>query len=265
MGNMADAEEIIQKLENIARKSDVPNKVTSMIAAWQARIWLAQDKLEAASQWMQKRGLDVDGELPFLREDEYVVLARILIARGRLDETARLLQRLLKAAEAGGRTSRMIEILILQALAFQAGGDTTRAMTALEKALTLAESGGFIRIFVDEGLPMARLLYEAATRGIMPDYAGKLLAAFPDFEAIPAAQSKIRNLKSEIVEPLSERELQVLQLIAEGLTNPEIAARLFLSLNTVKVHTRNIYGKLGVNNRTQAVAQARALGILPSI
>jgi LuxR family maltose regulon positive regulatory protein len=265
MGNMADAEEIIQKLENIARKSDVPNKVTSMIAAWQARIWLAQDKLEAASQWMQKRGLDVDGELPFLHEDEYVVLARILIAQGQLDETARLLQRLLKAAEAGGRTSRMIEILILQALAFQAGGDTTRAMAALEKALTLAESGGFIRIFVDEGLPMARLLYEAATRGIMPDYAGKLLAAFPDFEAIPAAQSKIRNLKSEIVEPLSERELQVLQLIAEGLTNPEIAARLFLSLNTVKVHTRNIYGKLGVNNRTQAVAQARALGILPSI
>jgi len=112
---------------------------------------------------------------------------------------------------------------------------------------------------------MAHLLHEVVKRDISPDYTSRLLAAFPDFEVTPVARSKIQNLKSEIVEPLSERELEVLQLLAEGLTNPEVSSRLFLSLNTVKVHTRNIYGKLDAHNRTQAVARARALGILPSI
>jgi LuxR family maltose regulon positive regulatory protein len=124
---------------------------------------------------------------------------------------------------------------------------------------------------------MAQLLYEALSRGAKPDYAGKLLAAFPDLEtasvavldgpAQPEASTGISKSDistSQILEPLSERELEVLQLIAEGLTNPEIAARLYLSVNTVKAHTRNIYGKLDVHNRTQAVARVRALGVLTS-
>jgi LuxR family maltose regulon positive regulatory protein len=111
---------------------------------------------------------------------------------------------------------------------------------------------------------MARLLHEALTRGIAPDYARRLLSAFPIAETEQTAPSTTQAPKSELVESLSERELEVLQLVAEGLTNPEIASRLFLSLNTVKAHTRNIYGKLGVHNRTQAVARARALGLLPS-
>jgi LuxR family maltose regulon positive regulatory protein len=263
-GDMTGAEEVIQKMENIVREYDMPVLVPVQIYAWQARIWLEQDKLEAASQWVGERGLDADGELSFLREIEYVVLARILIAQGKLDEATRLLRRLLEAAEVGEHTSRMIEILILQALASQAGGEPIRAMTTLERALTLAEPGGFIRIFVDEGPPMARLLYKAVTRGIAPDYARRLLTAFPVAEPEQADPSKTQAPQSELVEPLSERELEVLQLIAEGLTNPEIASRLFLSLNTVKAHTRNIYGKLGVHSRTQAVAKARALGILPS-
>jgi LuxR family maltose regulon positive regulatory protein len=157
----------------------------------------------------------------------------------------------------------MIEILMLQALTFQAGGDTIRAMAALERALALAEPGGFIRIFVDEGLPMAHLLYEALTRAIVPDYVRRLLAIFPVVETEQTEASKTQAAQSELVEPLSERELEVLQLIAEGLTNPEIAARLFLSLNTVKAHTRNIYGKLDVHSRTQAVARSQKLGLLP--
>jgi LuxR family maltose regulon positive regulatory protein len=120
-------------------------------------------------------------------------------------------------------------------------------------------------LFVDEGPPMARLLYEAVTRGIAPGYARRLLAAFPMPEPEQDGPPNTQAPGSGLIEPLSERELQVLQLITEGLTNPEIAARLFLTLNTVKVHTRNIYGKLDAHNRTQAVAQARALGILPPI
>jgi LuxR family maltose regulon positive regulatory protein len=158
----------------------------------------------------------------------------------------------------------VVEILILQALASQAAGDKIRAMPMLEKALSLAEPGGFIRIFVDEGPHMVSLLYEALKRGIAPDYVQRLLAAFPIAEPEQTDPSKSQVPESELIEPLSEREIEVLQLIAEGLTNPDIAARLYLSLNTVKVHTRNIYGKLGVNNRTQAVARARSLGILPS-
>jgi len=263
-GDMDGAEEIIHKMENIAGEHDVPPWITNLMAAWQARIWLAQDKLEAASQWAGERGLDADGEptLLLLHEMEYIVLARVLLAQGRLNEATRLLQRLIEAAEAGGRISRVIEILALQVLAFQAGDDTAQAMTALEKALTLAEPGGFIRIFVDEDPPMARLLYEALTRGIAPDYARRLLAAFPTAEPEQTGPSKTQAPQSELVEPLSERELEVLQLIAEGLTNPEIASRLFLALNTVKAHTRNIYGKLGVNSRTQAVTQAQRFGLL---
>jgi LuxR family maltose regulon positive regulatory protein len=153
---------------------------------------------------------------------------------------------------------------MLRAAAFQAEGDTAQASTTLERALTLAEPGGFIRVFVDEGPPMARLLYEALNRGIAPDYVRRLLAAFPMAEPEKAEPSRAQTAKPELVEPLSERELEVLQLIAEGLTNPEIAARLFLALNTVKTHSRNIYGKLGVHSRTQAVSRARALGLLPS-
>jgi LuxR family maltose regulon positive regulatory protein len=148
-------------------------------------------------------------------------------------------------------------------LALQAGGDTDQAITALEKALTLAKPAGFIRIFVDEGPLMARLLYETLSRGIAPDYVRRLLAAFPVTEPEQPDVSKTRAPNSELIEPLSERELEVLQLIAEGLTNPEIASRLFLALNTVKTHAGNIYGKLNVHSRTQAIARAQVLGLLP--
>jgi LuxR family maltose regulon positive regulatory protein len=266
---MTGAEEIVQKMENTARESNVPPWITNQMAAWQTRLWLAQDRLEAASQWVRGRGLVAAGEPKPLHEfdffslSDHLLLARILIAQERLDEASRLLPRLLEAAEAGGRTSKSIEILVLQALAFQARGNTTQAMTALEQALALAEPGGFVSIFVDEGPPMARLLYEALSRGIASDYVQRLLAAFPVADPEEPAPSSTQAPESEIVEPLSKRELEVLQLIAEGLTNQEVASRLFLSLNTVKAHSRNIYGKLGVRSRTQAVARARALGVLP--
>jgi LuxR family maltose regulon positive regulatory protein len=262
---MTGAEEIIQSMENFADEYDLPFSALSQLSAWQVRIWLAQGKLEAAYQWAKERELAPDGELTYLHEMEYILFARLLTAQGQLDEAIRILVWLQEAANAGGRTSSMIESLILQAIALQARKDTDQAMDVLLQALSLAEPEGFIRIFVDEGPPMAHLLYEAAAHGIVPDYVQRLLVAFNIDEPEQTDTSKTQVPTSELVEPLSERELEVLQLLAEGLTNPEIAARLFLSLNTVKVHTRNIYGKLGAHNRTQAVAQARALGILSSI
>ena len=264
-GDVAGAEELIQKVENHTRESDLPPWIPRLMAAWQARLWLAQDKLEAVSQWMAERELGVDGELQFLREFEQIVLARVFVAQGRLDEAAILLQRLLKAAESGGHVSSVIEILILQALALQAQGDTDQAISTLEKALIRAEPEGFVRIFLDEGRPMGRLLYEAASLGLAPDYARRLLAAYPVGQVERTSPPESRSPRAKLLEPLSDREIEVLQLIAEGLTNQEIASRLFISLNTVKGHTRNIYGKLGVHNRTQAVARARVVGALSPI
>ena len=264
-GDLTGAQETIESLEKVAEKSYVPPWITNQMATWQARIWLAQGRLDAASQWAEERELELAGAPAYLREQEHITLARILIAQGRLNEADRKLQRLLEGAEARGQTSRELEILNVQALVAQAKGDTIQAIALLEQALTLAKPGGFVRAFVDEGPQMARLLFEAASRGTAPDYARRLLAAFPTVAPAQTAPAVPPVAESELVEPLSERELEVLQLIAEGLTNREIASRLFLSLNTVKAHTRNIYGKLGTHNRTQAVARARALGGLPPI
>jgi LuxR family maltose regulon positive regulatory protein len=264
-GDVAGAGNIVRSMEEAALEYEMPLWALPQLSAWQVRIWLAQGKLEIASRWARERELRPVKEPAYLYEMEHVALARILIAQGRLDEADRLLQRLLEAARAGGRSSRAIEILVLQALAAQSGGNAEQAMSVLEQALALAEPGDFIRVFADEGPAMARLLYQAATRGLASDYVPRLLAAFPAAEPELAAKPDTRAAASELIEPLSNRELEVLELIAEGLTNAEIAARLYLSLNTVKGHCRSIYGKLAVHSRTQAVARARALGALPTL
>jgi LuxR family maltose regulon positive regulatory protein len=262
--DLTGAMETILKLEQTARESHVPPWIVSRIAAWKAKIWLKEGNKAALRQWVQERLLDTDGEPLFVREVEYLVFARILIFRGELEEAVNLVERLIERAQAGGRITRQIEMYLVLALAVKELGDTDKAMTILSKGLSLAESRGHIRLFVNEGPPMARLLYEAVTRGIAPEYARRLLAAFPISEPVQEAPLDTQGSESDLVEPLSERELEVLLLIAEGLTNREIASRLFLSLNTVKAHTRNIYGKLGVHSRTQAVAKAKAFGVLTS-
>jgi LuxR family maltose regulon positive regulatory protein len=156
----------------------------------------------------------------------------------------------------------VIEILILQSLAHEAQDNIPLALAPLERALALAEPEGYVRIFVDEGEPM-RSLIEKLPRGqdkTFPGYVDKLLAAFPQsLEAIP--QSKIANQKSKIIEPLSERELEVLRLLGTELSGPEIARELIVSLNTLRTHTKNIFNKLGVNNRRAAVRRAEELNM----
>ena len=198
------------------------------------------------------------------------MLARVRIALARqspekatyLRQAQDILAQLLAMAESHGWMYKVVEILGLQALALDLQGKTELALTKLEQAFILAEPGGFVRVFVDEGPPMARLLYEALSQDILPDYVRHLLAAFPDEATKQPDPSKIQSLDEEWIEPLTERELEVLRLVSDGLTNQVIGDKLFLSLNTIKAHTRNIYGKLGVNNRTQAVAKARALGLI---
>jgi LuxR family maltose regulon positive regulatory protein len=219
--------------------------------------------LGAAADWAGERGLEANGDLTYQHEPEHVVLARLLLAQGKPDEAGRLLARLLELAIAGGRITRAIEMLNLQALALRAAGDAGAACRTLERALSLGGRRGFIRIFVDEGPPMERLISDGVGRGIRQEYARRLLAAFPQAAREGAGLPGAQPQHAGMVEPLSGREVEVLQLIAEGLANREVADRLYLSLNTIKVHTRNLYGKLGVKNRTQAVAEARSLGILP--
>jgi LuxR family maltose regulon positive regulatory protein len=249
----------------------------------QVRLWAAQGRVSEIARWIQDTDLGVDDPVSFVRELEHIILARALVAVGRepagepyLDGALDLLARLLETAESRGWVGKAIEILVLQALAHQGHGDTDAAMIALERALSNAEPQGYVRTFVDEGAPMAQLLSEAVERGIEPDYARRLLAAFGDAtqgkapapslpkerSTEPGDPSFVHLPPSALVEPLSERELEVLSLIAEGLSNREIGERLFLTLNTVKVHTRNIYGKLGVHSRTQAAMRAQELGLL---
>ena len=236
-----------------------------------SRAWLAQGRLAEALRRVHERGLSVDDELSYLREFEHITLAKVLIARYKnvqddtyIKDAIGLLERLLKAAEEGKRIGSIIETLVLQALAYEAQGDISNALFPLKRALSLAEPEGYFRIFVCEGPPMARLLYEALSHEIAPDYVQRLLKAFPVEEPEKTDAPQSHGPDTELIEPLSERELEILQLIAKGLTNQKIGARLYLSLNTVKAHTRNIYGKLGVNSRTQAVARAQSLGLLSS-
>jgi LuxR family maltose regulon positive regulatory protein len=278
-GDVDGAQEAIQKAQQLALKTDATELDDILVAAHQAGLWVAQGDLEAALRWLEERGLAVRGteglavdvaltELEarvgddFFRSRrrrtaEYITLTRVLLAQGRPDEALAVLKPLLVIAERWGLNERVMRFQILRALAFHAQDDVAQGIAALDRALSLAEPAGYVRPFVDEGEPMARLLYRAVERGIAPEYAGRLLAAFPTWETVD------REPQAEMVEPLSERELEVLCLIAEGLSNQEIAQRLFISLHTVKWHTGNIYGKLGVKNRTQAVAKARSLGILP--
>jgi LuxR family maltose regulon positive regulatory protein len=196
--------------------------------------------------------------------------ARALVALGRefpeepyLTTATDLLSELYDMAVGHGWGNKIIEILCLQALAYGVQDeDDDRAIEILAQALKRAAPEGYIRTFVDEGPPMAQLLYEALKREIETDYVQRLLAAFPVTDPNEDVSKKPQLDQSGLIEPLSEREIEVLQLLAKGLTNQVIATRLFLPVNTVKAHTRNIYSKLGVNNRTQAVTRARALGLI---
>jgi LuxR family maltose regulon positive regulatory protein len=223
------------------------------VAAVRARVLVRQGRADEALAWAREQGLSVGDELSYVREYEHLTLARALLASGSVIQAAGLLDRLLQAADDADRMGSTIEILVLLALAAQSRGDTRAALAALERALALAEPEGYVRVFVDEGPRLAALLQAAAQRGIAPAYVRRLLAQ------MPSSQS---NTSQGLIEPLSDRELDVLRLLATDLDGPEIASQLVVSLNTMRTHTKSIYTKLGVNNRRAAVRRADELGLL---
>jgi LuxR family maltose regulon positive regulatory protein len=254
-GNVDGALDEIQKAQRLAQSYDYAY-VVALVAEQRVRLWVARGNMGAASQWAREHRLSPVDELNSGREVEQMAVARVLTAEGRPGEALRLLALLLEAAEATGRMGSVIKILVLQALALQAQGEMDQALSALERVLSLAEPQGFVRTFVDEGEPMARLLRRALTLGMAPNYVSRLLAAFGETAEPPPA------IAQPLIEPLSERELEVLRLIVAGLSNREIAQELVIAVSTVKSHVNHIYGKLGVKNRIQAVARAQDLGLL---
>ncbi len=241
------------------------------VAAIRARVWVKQGSLDEALTWARERGMSADDDLGYLREFEHITLARVLLAQYKSDradsfilEAMGLLERLLKAAEEGGRGRSAIEILVLQALAHQMQGEMPAALVSLERALVLAEPEGYVRMFADEGPPMAQLLLEAAARGITLDYTGRLLAALGAEQQRSTGKSPLpaSHASQTLIEPLSERELDVLRLFRTELSGPEIADELVVALSTVRTHTKSLYSKLNVNNRRAAVKRAEELDLI---
>ena len=273
-GDLEAALVLLDDARRVYVKNPVPD--TRPIDALKAKVHLKQGRLSLAQDWVHARGLSADDEISYLGEFEQLTLARVLMAEYRSNHAERsildamkLLERLLQAAEAQRRNGSVIEILVAQALAHQAQGNIPQALASLERAMALAEPEGYTRIFVDEGLPVAQLLSEAAAHGVMPDYTARLLTVFnaeaqnrEDKSDLPSALPEGHRVGEPLIEPLSQRELEVLMLIAQGLSNREISERLFLALDTVKGHNRKIFDKLQVQRRTEAVACARALGLI---
>ena len=267
----------VQAILEEARQHSRASKTTALddnlTELMQARVWITLGELDQAEQWARRRGLldkpvgdlvalaDRNATAFELLQGEYLTLARLFLARDEPTKALDILEVVLSHNEKRAQMRRVIEVLVLQAIAYEQQGADEPAMQAFAQALTLAEPEGYVRTFLDEGQPVARLLYQAIAAGHSPIYASSLLAALTG-QGFPS-QAPIKKAGVQgLVEPLSERELEVLGLVAEGLTNQEIARRLHISLSTVKGHTTNIYGKLGVRSRTQAVSLAQSLGLI---
>ncbi len=261
-GDLETALALLDEAKRVYIQSAMPD--VRPIAALKARIHLKQGRPDKARAWAAERGLTLADEVSYLHEFEHLTLARLEIANPQVNA---LLARLLQAAEVQKRRGSALDILLVQALAHEAQGNRSQALAALEHALAMAEPEGYLRIFVDEGEAMRLLLldFRSANKKLAAHplfgYVDKILATFLQPAEI-ISQSTVTNQVSEIIEPLTDREHEILRLIADGLSNGEISQRLYLALSTVKGHNLRIFAKLQVQNRTEAVARARELGLL---
>jgi len=264
-GDLSGALDLLGEAERRYVSDFFPN--VRPVPALKARVWIAQGKYGAALAWARDQGLSADDDLSYLREFEHITLARALVAQYQgeraeraVQQAARLLERLLPAAEAGGRTGSVIEILVLRALVHQALGNGPAALGLMDRAVTMAAPEGYVRVFADAGPAVASLLRAATKQGTRQDYARRLLAAVSGPERSSAAGRSPAD--QALIEPLSERELDVLRLLGSELDGPAIARELMVSLNTVRTHTKKIYAKLAVTNRRAAVRRGAELNLL---
>jgi LuxR family maltose regulon positive regulatory protein len=252
-GNVAGALDLLDEAEGVFFGDFSPD--VRPIPALKARLWIAQGKLAEARDWAGAHDVTATDEIRYVRAFEHATLARLLLAEGRLDEAIDLTQRLVAGAERGGWNGAAIDALVVQALARYSRSDLPGALDSLAHAVAYAEPEGYVRIFVDQGLAMDALLKEAANRGLAPSYIALIHAAF-------ATARGVAQRKPSLIEPLSDRELEVLRLLTTELSGPEIAAHLVVSLHTVRTHTKNIYAKLGVSSRRAAIRRAAELELL---
>jgi LuxR family transcriptional regulator, maltose regulon positive regulatory protein len=259
-GDLPGARASLAAAEALFQEHKIPVKYQSEIIEMRARMLIREGQWETAKNGLQAQGVAPGGEIRSSNHALYLLLVRIWIAQGEFDSAEDLLNRLAQFYPSVHCLRWMISVQILRARLSLARGDKPLALVALASASALAGPEGFIQDFLEEGAALGALLQEAVRVQLRPAEAQALLARLSQGQAHPAAQSA--PITAELVEPLSERELEVLGLVAQGLSNQAIAARLYVTLRTVKFHTGNIYGKLGVTSRTEAVSHARTLGIL---
>ena len=252
-GHPERVREAIRNVERLENEHTLLPRYSSWVKYSLARLWIAQGNLEKASYLALQSGITVDDEIPYLCEPEYFLWLRVFLAQGNYDAALALNQRLLQKAEVTKRTGRVIELLVLQALIFRGKKDIDQALAVLDRALSLAQPEGYVRAFLDEGEPMAKLLYLAKSRRSETGYATVLLSAMGE------AADKAELSTQLLIELLSMREMEVLKLIEAGYSNQEIATKLVISIATVKRHISNLYTKLGAQSRTQAVALGKEL------
>lgn len=260
-GNLAAAQQVVREGDALAQAYAAMQPVRKRIDLGKVRLWLAAGNVSLAANWAREQRLD-RAQLDYPHELDYMLYARILLAQGQLEQASGLIGQLAEAAQSGGRTGRLIEILVLQAIAFSRQGKEIDALTVLGSALSLAESEGYMRLFLDEGdamRAMLRRISSESTNALWKRYAARLLAGMGETIAVFPARATA-NL--HLPEALTPRELEVLRLVGQGLSNREIADRLVLSLPTVKKHVENIRGKLGVKSRSQAILHAQELKLL---
>jgi LuxR family maltose regulon positive regulatory protein len=226
--------------------------------AW---LWLRLGRLENVERWGRHLTLDAQVAITSTTASEWLIWAHWLLIQKKTGEALTILRQLVSLTENSGHRTIYLTAQLLSAVAHNAQGKLQEAHQTLAQVLKQAEPEGYVRLFVDAGLPVARLLYQAIEHDLSPAYAQRLLAAFPETDWSPQPD-RPTPATADLIEPLSDRELEVLRLIDQGLSNSEIAAKLVLSTGTVKVHSHNIFSKLGVSNRTQAVSKARALGLI---
>lgn len=252
VGETTAALEALRQAEELTSGPGVTPWSSLRIHAFRVRLWLAQGNLDAAERWVQQNAVSPQDGITYTNQTAYLVKARVLEAQNRLEAALSLTERLLAHFEESGQVGRMLEVYLLQSLIHESQGNVSSALDVLARAITLGETAGYLRVYLDEDERMSELLRRAASHGIAPKTIVRLLSEF-DLGTQPA---------QPLIEPLSKRELEVLHLIADGYSNQAIADRLVVALGTVKTHTASLYRKLGVTSRTQAVARAGELGML---